>query len=98
MALLGLPFDVAQYIIRMAEDRGIDWMGDVFYSPDFQSMLMQQQQLGPSAENSKGQPGSPNPDILQNGQPGGVMSAASGSGRGAASGAAGWGGRQPADD
>jgi hypothetical protein len=73
-ALLGLPFDVARYIIRMAEDRGIDWMGDVFYSEDFQLMLIQQQMLGPQAEASKGQPRQPNAGTLQNGQPGQVMS------------------------
>jgi hypothetical protein len=94
---LGIPFSPKQFLIRMAKDRGIDWMDEVFYDPEFQEQMMVQMMRMPGPEGSQGQPGPaqkpqlPNSnagngkgsqgqgfdslmsDILQNGQPGGVM-------------------------
>lgn len=78
MALLGIPFDVKAFIIRMARETGIDWMDEVFYDPDFQMRMARVMMSGPSPQGSQGQPGQQDPTrgmaaILQNGQPGQVQ-------------------------
>lgn len=74
---MGIPFSPKAFILRMAKDAGIEWMDEVFYDPEFQQNLMQQQMMGPQPGPSKGQaaPQSPNlmDQILQNGQPSSVM-------------------------
>jgi len=75
---LGIPFNAAAMIVRMAKDSGIEWMEEVFYDPQFQTEQMQQQAMGPQAQNSKGQVAQPQgggmmDQILQNGQPSSVM-------------------------
>jgi hypothetical protein len=86
-ALLGQPFNVKVFIIRMAKDAGMDWLDEVFYDPDFQVKMMQMMMQGPDAAMSKGQPSGQEgegarlqpalqkglKEILQNGQPGSVM-------------------------
>lgn len=77
---MGIPFNLQAYIIRMAKERGITWMEEVFDDPNFRLQRMQILSMGPSAEASKGtlQPNAGvglNP-ILQNGQPGQVMAGA----------------------
>lgn len=52
--MLGLPFDVRTFILRMAKDRGIDWMDHVFFDPDFQMRMMMQMMSGPQP--GQGQP------------------------------------------
>lgn len=92
-AQLGIPFSAKAFLINMAKDRGIDWLDEVFYDPEFQQQMMMQMLRMPSPQGSKGIPGMesvPNPwvgqgpgqtmqqnplgAILQNGQPGQVMS------------------------
>ena len=93
---MGIPFSAKQFLIRMAKDRGIDWLDEVFYDPDFQQQMIMQMMAMPGPEGSQGQAGpaqQPQPpnanagqgkrtqgqgtdwmtEILQNGQPGGVM-------------------------
>ena len=48
MAMLGHPFSVKTYILRMAKDAGIDWMDQVFFDPDYQMMMAQRMLMGPS--------------------------------------------------
>jgi hypothetical protein len=86
MAMLGVPFNVKEYILRMAKDAGIDWMDQVFYDPEFQMRMAMQMMAGPQMDASKGQLGMPNAGLagaggnmaamLQNGQPGNVMEGA----------------------
>jgi len=87
--MLGIPFDVQAYLVRMARDVGIDWLDQVFYDPRFQQSMMMRMMMGPQAQNSQGSlapnaGASPAPvlapapglaAILQNGQPGQVGSA-----------------------
>jgi hypothetical protein len=78
MAMLGVSFSVKEYIIRMAKDSGIDWLDQVFYDPEFQMQMAQRLAAGPPADSSKGTPqsGGMMDQILQNGQPAGVMGGA----------------------
>ena len=77
---MGIPFNVQAYIAKMAKDRGIEWLDEVFFDPTFQARWAQIMMMGPSPATSqgtaeKGNPGPPkNPmaAILQNGQPGQV--------------------------
>lgn len=78
--MLGLPFDAKAMIIRMAKDRGIDWIEEVWFDPDFQFKMAMTAAQGPSAQQSQGAvtegqkaPLNPLTQILQNGQPGNVM-------------------------
>lgn len=74
MALLGIPFSVQKFILRMAKDAGITWMDEVFYDEEFQVQMAMRMLAGPQPQTSKGQL-SPAPTlsaILQNGQPGQV--------------------------
>lgn len=75
-ALLGIPFDVQTFITRMAKDRGIKWMDEVWFDPDFQMKMAMIAMRGPAADGSQGQlmPNQQNPlsAVLQNGQPGQV--------------------------
>lgn len=77
-ALLGIAFSPQRFIIRMAEDRGIDWMEEVFFDPDFQMQLATMQAQSPQIEGSVGVPpqraGGGLNQIIQNGQPGSVRS------------------------
>lgn len=84
-AQLGIPFSAKQFLLMMARDRGIDWMDEVFYDPEFQQQMAMQQLQMPQAQGSKGVPGlmsvpppasgqHPLAATLQNGQPGQVMS------------------------
>lgn len=79
MMQLGIPFSAKAFILRMAKDSGIEWMDEVFYDPEFQMAMQQQQMMGPQVGPSKGQaaPNQPNgslmDQVLQNGQPAGVM-------------------------
>lgn len=79
--LLGVPFSPQKFIVKMAKDRGMDWIDEVFYDPEFQMQMQMQMLMGPQTEGSMGEPAprQPNPGlggmgaILQNGQPGQVM-------------------------
>lgn len=81
--LLGVPFSPKEFIIRMAKDRGITWMHEVFLDPEFQMQMAIRMTQGPQPEPSKGQAGSGQQQptintsamnaIAQNGQPGQVM-------------------------
>lgn len=74
--LLRIPFDPQAFIIRMAKDRGIEWMEEVFADPNFRLRMMQIMAMGPQPEGSKGTLPNANAGlnpILQNGQPGQVM-------------------------
>lgn len=75
MFQIGIPFNVKEYIVRMAKLRGIEWMDEVFFDPDFQFRMQQMMLAGPSPVGSQGSPqqGQPQQDpallgILQNGQ------------------------------
>lgn len=72
-AMLGIPFSAKAFILRMANDAGIDWMDEVFYDPEFQMQMMMQQAMGPNAQASKGQAAAAPPpnmgaQMMQNGQ------------------------------
>lgn len=77
---MGLPFNVKVYVERLARTRGITWMDEVWFDPEFQFRIQQMMLAGPSPVGSQGaaQQGNPanaqNPlaAILQNGQPGQV--------------------------
>lgn len=83
---LGIPFNVKEFIIRTAQDRGIDWMDQVFFDPEFQQRMLMQMAMGPQQQGSQGSPqmgnsglgnkpgggGNPLAAIMQNGQPGQV--------------------------
>lgn len=79
---IGLPFNVKTYVERLAKTRGIEWMDEVWFDPEFQARTQQVMLSGPSPQGSQGavQQGNPgqvqNPlaATLQNGQPGQVMS------------------------
>ena len=93
---LGIPFSAKDFLIMMAKDRGITWMDQVFYDPQFQQKMAMMAQQGPDPAQSRGvlSPNSgiqaptagipmqqipypqqnPMAAILQNGQPGQVMS------------------------
>lgn len=82
-AMLGIPFSAKEFIVRMARDRGIDWMDQVFYDPEFQQQMMTRMMMGPDPAQSQGQAQQPNAGVgggganplaamLQNGQPGQV--------------------------
>jgi len=82
--MLGIPFSAQKFIIKMAKDRGIDWMDEVFYDPEFQQTMMMRMMAGPDPGQSQGKLKQPNPAggggaqtnplaaLLQNGQPGQV--------------------------
>ena len=86
MLMIGVPFDVKAYVVKMAKDVGIDWMDEVFYDPEFQMRWMQMMMQGPSPQSSKGTAGGGKGGggqqngalaaILQNGQPGNVAKGA----------------------
>jgi hypothetical protein len=74
---LGIPFNAAAFLVRMAKDMGIEWLDEVLYDPMFQMQMQQQMMMGPQAMDSKGVP-QPNPNLgpqmAQNGQPANVRS------------------------
>ena len=82
---LGIPFSARTFIEKMARDRGIDWIDQVFLDPETQMQTAALMMRGPQAEGSQGVPGGaqqagPSPQaqralqaLLQNGQPGQVM-------------------------
>lgn len=76
-AMMGIPFSVKAYILRMAKLAGIEWFDEVFYDPEFQLAMATMMQMGPDPSLSKGQAAGATPPnmaaLLQNGQPGGVM-------------------------
>jgi len=76
--MMGIPFDVKTFVTRMAKDRGIKWMDEVWFDPEFQMRTAMIAMRGPQMEGSQGQlmPNQANPlsQILQNGQPGTVAS------------------------
>lgn len=82
--LMGLPFNVKVYVERLAKLRGIDWMDEVWFDPEFQTRMLQIQMMGPSPQGSQGSVQGGNPGqvqnplaaILQNGQPGQVAGGA----------------------
>jgi hypothetical protein len=72
---MGIPFNAKEFIVRMAKIRGIEWMDEVFFDPDFQFRMQQMMMAGPSPVGSQGSPqqGQPQQEspllgILQNGQ------------------------------
>lgn len=74
--MLGIPFNVQAFIIRMAKDRGIDWMEEVFHDPEFQQRMQMMMMMGPQQQGSKGVGAGGTGGMaatLQNGQPGQVM-------------------------
>lgn len=75
-AMLGIPFSPKIFVIKMAQERGIDWMDQVFADPEFQQQMILRMMAGPSPQTSQGiiQPQNPLSAIMQNGQPGQVMS------------------------
>lgn len=77
--MLGIPFSAQQFIVRMARDRGIDWMDEVFFDPNFQMQMAMLQLRSPQMEGTQGVPQTPQmprgvAQFMQNGQPGTVMS------------------------
>lgn len=56
MMMMGIPFSPQAAIMRAAKDRGIDWLDEVFFDPNFQQQQMMMMQMGPQAGESKGQP------------------------------------------
>jgi hypothetical protein len=83
-AQLGIPFSARVFITKMAEDRGIDWIDQVFMDPEMQMRIASMMMRGPQPQGSQGTPTGqqqgPSPDVqralgalLQNGQPGQVM-------------------------
>jgi len=70
-AMLGLPFSPKQFLLRMAKDRGIDWLDEVFYDPEFQQQMMVQMMQAPQAEGSKGQAGPAQAPQMPNAMAGG---------------------------
>lgn len=80
--MLGFPFSAKAFLIRMAKDRGIDWIEEVFYDPEFQLQMAMYQLRSPQSDESKGKAvgaaQSPNAltQFMQNGQPGSVMGSA----------------------
>ena len=75
MMILGIPFNVKTYILRLATEVGFKWMDEVFYDPEFQMQMQAMMMMGPQAQNSKGEPtGSKGPASIpalrQNGQMG----------------------------
>lgn len=80
LMMLGIPFNVSKYILRMAEEVGITWMDEVFFDPEFQMMMAQMMARGPQPEGSKGLIGPPNAGLMGTppggmGPPGGGMGA-----------------------
>ena len=69
MMLMGIPFNVKVFILKMAKDRGIDWMDEVFDDPEFQMKMAMMMMRAPGPQGSQGVPMS----MMQNGQPGQVM-------------------------
>jgi len=81
--MLGIPLDAKAMLIRMAKDRGITWMHEVLFDPEFQMKMNQLALMGPALAESKGMPnaglgsgGGQLGAILQNGQPGQVQKGA----------------------
>ncbi len=71
MMMIGMPFNLKTYIIKMAKDAGIDWFDQVFMDPEFQQKMAQIMMMGPKPEDSQGQvagggAGGPNPGIGDN--------------------------------
>ena len=56
MFQMGIPFNVKEFIVRMAKIRGIEWMDEVFFDPDFQFRMQQMMLAGPSPVGSQGSP------------------------------------------
>jgi hypothetical protein len=52
---LGIPFSAKQFLIKAAKERGIEWMDEVFYDPEFQQQMMAQMMQLPGPEGSQGQ-------------------------------------------
>jgi len=82
MMMMGIPFNVKSFILRMAKEAGMSWMDEVFFDPEFQMRMMQMMMMGPGPQTSQGQPGGQGPGgqsnaglaaVLQNQQPGQVM-------------------------
>ena len=75
---MGMPFDVKTFVTRMAKDRGIKWMDEVWYDPDFQLKMAMVAMRGPQMQGSQGQlipaagPNNPLAQFMQNQQPGTV--------------------------
>lgn len=71
-AMLGIPFNVSKYILRMAEEVGITWMDEVFFDPEFQMMMAQIMMRGPQPDGSKGMLMPPGGGMLGMTGPGGM--------------------------
>lgn len=71
--MIGMPFDAQTFLVKMSHDRGIDWLDEVFFDPNFQQRYLMMMMMGPQAAESKGQPSGGLGAVLQNGQPGQVM-------------------------
>lgn len=77
-AMLGLPFSPQAFVTRMAKDRGIDWIEEVFFDPQYQMQMAMMMAAGPRADGTEGTPApagaqtNPMVAIMQNGQPGQV--------------------------
>jgi hypothetical protein len=80
MAMMGQPFSISKFLIRLAKDAGIDWLDEVFYDPEFQMQMAQMMMQAPGPEGSQAQVapggGGTGPGGLgaavQNGQPANV--------------------------
>lgn len=78
MMMLGIPFSVPRFIIKMAKEAGITWMDEVFFDPEFQVHMANVMMASPQPDGSVGQvapsePGAASPAaLMQNGQPGNV--------------------------
>ena len=64
---LGIPFNVAKAVEKMAKEAGVTWMDEVWYDPEFQRKWQAFQMMGPQEQGSKGSSAQPN------GQPRTVM-------------------------
>lgn len=86
-AALLIPFDAKKFVELMAEERGIEWMPEVWFDPMFQMRMAMMFMQGPQDPGKAGGGQKPNAGlgggggnplaaILQNGQPGQVMGGA----------------------
>jgi len=55
MAMMGQPFSISKFLIRLAKDAGIDWLDEVFYDPEFQMQMAQMMMQAPGPEGSQAQ-------------------------------------------
>lgn len=53
-AQMGTPFSFQRFIVRIAKMMNIDWIDEIFQSPELVAQMMAVAQQGPQSQNSKG--------------------------------------------